>query len=44
VEIVIIGKAINSMTYDANSTSAWADVKGLPLPMMRAGVSFGVMF
>lgn len=44
VEIVVIGKAINNMTYDANSTSAWADIKGLPVPMMRAGVSFGVMF
>lgn len=44
VEIAIIGKAINDMTYDANSTSAWADIKGLPLPMMRAGISFGVMF
>ncbi|MBT8326217.1 MAG: DUF3575 domain-containing protein [Bacteroidia bacterium] len=44
VEIALVGKAINNMTYGANSTSAWADVNNYAIPMLRAGVAFGVMF
>ncbi len=44
VEIAILGNAINDLTYDANSTSAWAELKGVPIPMLRAGIAFGYMF
>ena len=44
VQIIFIGNAINDMTYDANSTSAWADVNNYPIPILRAGISFGYMF
>ena len=44
VEIFLVGNAINNMTYDANSTSAWADVTNIPVPMLRAGVAFGIRF
>jgi hypothetical protein len=44
VEIIFVGNAIKNMTYDANSTSAWADISNIAVPMLRAGISFGVAF
>ncbi len=44
VDIIFIGKAIDNMTYDANATSAWADIENYTLPIVRGGISFGIMF
>lgn len=44
VEIAIVGNVIKNMTYDANETSAWADINGFPVPMLRGGISFGIIF
>ena len=43
VEIAIVGNIIKDMTYDANETSAWADINGFPVPMLRGGISFGIL-
>ncbi|MFY0644853.1 MAG: DUF3575 domain-containing protein [Bacteroidia bacterium] len=44
VNIIIVGNIIDNMTYDANKTSAWADIDGFPVPMLRGGISFGILF
>ena len=44
VDIIFVGKIIDNMTYDANETSAWADIKGYTMPILRGGISFGIMF
>jgi hypothetical protein len=44
VEINFVGKIIKNLTYDATSTEAWAETSGYPIPIPRAGISFGIVF
>ncbi|MCB0515419.1 MAG: DUF3575 domain-containing protein [Chitinophagales bacterium] len=44
VNVFILNSVIDKIEADANSNSAWAQAKGIPVPIFRIGISLGYAF